>query len=170
MSRGSRGHNHECRISAENNLPLTHWAHTLCKAGPWSSATFPASHSTAGFALPGPSALLMLSEAPICHEIHIYIVFPSSSQRAHVRVLRRVTSCVMTHDAGSSSAKFCNSGEAITSSPESIHIEWGDDTEWGVRPLLAASDTAGWISTRRRGDGDNVPEMPEDNLCAQGND
>lgn len=61
-------------------------------------------------------------------------------------------------------SKFCNSGETITSSPESIHIEWGD-TEWGVRPLLAASHTAGWISTRWMGDADDVPEMPEDDYA-----
>lgn len=48
------------------------------------------------------------------------------------------------------------------SSPESIHIEWGH-TEWGVCPLLAASNTAGWISTRWRADRGTVPEMTEEN-------
>lgn len=48
------------------------------------------------------------------------------------------------------------------SSPESIHIEWGH-TEWGVCPLLAASNTAGWSSTRWRADRGTVAEMPEEN-------
>lgn len=54
-----------------------HIGHTRsAKQAPGPQRPSPALHSTAGFTLPGPSALLILSEAPVCDKIHIYIVFP----------------------------------------------------------------------------------------------